>query len=66
MIYDLSECLIIIIVKKTKIISFTKISFVKSLDISKPSNFNPGLLATDCWESPQSFFEKAPLLGPAP
>ena len=40
LIYDLSECLIIIIVKKTKIISFTKISFVKSLDISKPSNFN--------------------------
>ena len=35
----------------------------KSLDIS---NFKPGLQTTDCWGSPPSFFEKAPLLGPAP
>ena len=35
--------------------------FVKSFDIPKPPNFKPGLQATDCWGSLQSFF-----LGPAP
>ena len=41
---------------------------VKSLDILKTSTFKPGLQATDCWWSPQSFFQEgsAPRSSPFP